>query len=345
MNRRSYLLSLIAALFTTANVSRAQSAPLKVVTTLNYLRYLTEQIGGVYVDAYALANPEQDPHYVTPTPRMNQRALDADLFIENGLGLDLWATNVLDASGNPVIQRGSRGHLLATLNVPVKELPTEVSRSWGDIHPQGNPHVWLDPLNIKIIAENIAARLSQLDPTHASVFQKNLQAFKDRIDERMFGEQLLKAVGPRAGDILSRRARYGELFTWLQARNLLPLLGGWMKQAQALTAKKIVSYHKTYVYFAERFSLQIVTELEEKPGIPPPPQRRDAIVELMKREDVRVILNDSFYSRDAADYVAAKTGAKVVLTYIDVGANESVNTYEKLISFLLDSLVQAFSAS
>lgn len=342
---KTRLALLLVAAYFSGGFLNAQSPPLKVVTTLNYLRYLTEQIGGSHVEAVALANPEQDPHYVTPTPRMNQRAFNADLFIEHGLNLDMWAKNVIDASGNPRIQRGSRGHLLATLNVPVKELPMEVSRSWGDIHPQGNPHVWLDPLNIKIIAENIANRLKELDPPHANYYQKNLEAFKTRIDERMFGEQLLKTLGSKGGEILSRRARYGELVPWLQSRNLLPLLGGWMKQAQVLAGKKIVSYHKTYVYFAERFSLQIVTELEEKPGIPPPPQRRDAIVEQVKREGVRVILNDSFYSRDAADYVASKTGAKVVLTYIDVGANESVDTYEKLISFLLDSLVQAFSAS
>lgn len=345
MNIRTLFFVMTVLLANAFNALLAQSPKLKVLTTLNYLRYATQQIGGEYVDVIALTNPEQDPHYVTPTPRMNQRAYNADLFIEHGLNLDMWATNVIDASGNPKIQRGSQGHLLATLNIPIKELPTEVSRSWGDIHPQGNPHAWLDPLNMKIIAENIAAQLSQLDPSHAPIFQKNLQSFKDRIDERMFGEQLLKTLGAKGGDILTRRARYGELIPWLQSRNLLHLLGGWMKQAQALSGKKVVSYHKTYVYFAERFSLQIVAELEEKPGIPPPPQRRDAIVEQIKREGVKVILNDSFYSREAADYVASKTGAKVLLTYIDVGANESVDSYEKLISFLLDSLVQSFSAS
>src|SRR6266849_1446727 len=101
---------------------------LKMVTTLNYLRYAAKEIGGDKVEAVALANPKQDPHYVTPTPRMNQLASDADLFIENGLSLDMWAKNVVEASGNPSIQPGSPGHLVATINVPVKELPTEVSR-------------------------------------------------------------------------------------------------------------------------------------------------------------------------------------------------------------------------
>lgn len=318
-----------------------QERPIRVVTTLNYLKYVTQQVGGEKVSVTALSNPRQDPHYVTPTPRMNQIANNADLFIENGLNLDLWAKNVLDASGNPKIQPGNVGHLVASLNVPVKELPTEVSRAWGDIHPQGNPHIWLDPLNIKTIAENIVSRLATLDSRNAEYYQKRLEQFKNRIDSEMFGDALMKAVGQKAGDILSRRAVNEELDAWLKSKNLSGQLGGWMKKAAQLRGKKIVTYHKTYVYFAARFGLQVVGELEDKPGIPPPPQQRDAVVEMIKREKVNVILNDNFYSRDAADYVASKTGAKVIVTYIDVGASEEVDTYEKLITNLIEQIATA----
>jgi ABC-type Zn uptake system ZnuABC Zn-binding protein ZnuA len=319
----------------------AQEKKPSVVTTLNYLKYVVEQVAGEKVTVIALANPKQDPHYVTPTPRMNQIANDADLFIETGLNLDLWAKNVIDASGNPRIQPGNTGHLVATINVPVKELPVEVSRAWGDIHPQGNPHLWLDPLNIKIIAENIAERLAKLDPANSGYYQQRLEAFKARIDVAMFGEELLQAVGPKAGDILSRKAKNNELVDWLKSKNLLAKLSGWMGTAQRLNGLKVVSYHKTYVYFAGRFGLDIRSELEEKPGIPPPPKRRDAIVEQINREGIKIILNDNFYSRDAADYVAGKTAAKVVITYVDVGAAPEVDTYEKLISYLIGEILQA----
>jgi len=320
-----------------------QTKPLKVVTTMNYLKYVVEQIGGDRVDVLALANPRQDPHYVTPTPRMNEVAHDADLFIENGLALDAWSKNVIQASGNPRIQVGTLGHLIATINVPIKELPVEVSRAWGDIHPQGNPHIWLDPLNIKIVAENIAERLQRLDPEHRAQYRQNLEAFKDRIDRSMFGDELLKAVGTRAGDILTRKARNKDLMDWLESHNLVTKLGGWMKKARALNGVKVISYHKTYVYFAERFGLHIVGELEEKPGIPPPPKHRDAVVRLATREGIRAILNDNFYSRDAADYVASKTNAQVVVTYIEVGANEEIDTYEKLITYLIERIAQVVS--
>ena len=248
------------------NAAYAQEK-LKVVTTLNYLGMITKEVGGEHVDVVVLANPKQDPHYVTPTPRMNETTRGANLFIENGLSLDLWAKNVLDASGNPEIQPGNPGHLVATINVPVRELPTEISRSWGDIHPQGNPHIWLDPLNVKIVADNIAGRLSKLDPVHAKDYARGSEQFRSRIDKAMFGEALLKAIGSKAGEILARKMNNDQLEDWLKSKNLLSKLGGWVAAIQPIKGSKIVTYHKTYVYFADRFGFKIVGELEEKPGI------------------------------------------------------------------------------
>ncbi|HTX17699.1 MAG TPA: metal ABC transporter substrate-binding protein [Bacteroidota bacterium] len=343
MNTRLFLMITLALCIGVVQGSEAQTKKLNVVTTLNYLKYVTEAVGGDHVSVIALANPRQDPHYVTPTPRMNEVTTNADLFIENGLSLDLWAKNVVDASGNPNIGPGSPGHLIATINVPVKELPTEVSRAWGDIHPQGNPHIWLDPFNIKIVAENIGARLKELDPANGDYYDKHLDAFKHRLDEKMFGSELLDLLGKKGGDILTRKAKDGDLVSWLASRHLDSKLGGWMKMALPLQGKKIISYHKTYVYFADRFGLSIAGELEEKPGIPPPPQHRDDVVALVKREGIKVILNDNFYATDAADYVASKTGAKVIVTYLDVWANEDVSTYENLITYLLEKVLQAQS--
>ncbi|MBI3006467.1 MAG: zinc ABC transporter substrate-binding protein [Ignavibacteriales bacterium] len=340
MHSQYRALALVPLLLLANQVLDAQKK-LKVVTTLNYLRYIVEQVGGDKVDAIALANPKQDPHYVTPTPRMNQLASDADLFVENGINLDLWAKNVVDASGNPKIQRGNLGQMTATINVPLKELPLEVSRAWGDIHPQGNPHVWLDPLNVRIIAENIAERLKKLDSPNSDYYESRLGSFQDRLDIAMFGEDLIKAIGAKAGDILVRKARNDELGEWLKARKLDSKLAGWLRDAEKFKGVKLMSYHKTYIYFCDRFGLQIAGELEEKPGIPPPPQHRDAIVELMNKERIRIILNDNFYSRDASDYIASKTNANVVVTYIEVGATPEIDTYEKVISYLVDEIAQA----
>jgi len=341
MNMKPGLILLPLLLLGGLEQSPARGGKLKIVTTLNYLRYVAQEVGGDRVTAVALANPRQDPHYVTPTPSMNQLTSDADLFIENGLSLDIWQKNVVDASGNPAIQPGSPGHLIATINVPVKELPTEVSRAWGDIHPQGNPHVWLDPVNIRIVASNIAERLKQLDPSNAAYYQGRLEGYRMKLDEALFGEELVRALGKSGGDVLVRKALNNELADWLKLRGLEGKLGGWMKEAEGLNGVKVISYHKTYVYFADRFGLQLAGELEEKPGIPPPPQHRDAVIEQVKRDGIRVILNDNFYSREAADYVASKTSAKVVITYLDVGSLPEVDTYEKLMTFLIKKIAQA----
>jgi len=339
--RARYYLALLGVVMLAASPALTQDKKIKVVTTLNYLRYVAAEVGGDHVDAIALANPKQDPHYVTPTPTMNQLSTDADLFIENGLSLDLWAKNVTDASGNPRIGPGNPGHLVATINVPVRELPTEVSRSWGDIHPQGNPHVWLDPFNVKIIAENVAERLKKLDPGNAAYYTERLDAFKGRLDAAMFGDALLTALGKTGGNILTRKAKSGELIPWLTSKGLLDKLGGWMKKAQSLSGVNVMSYHKTYIYLAERFGFNLAGELEEKPGIPPPPQHRDAVVEQIKRDGIKVILNDNFYSKEAAEYVASKTSAKVLVTYLDVGATDEVKTYEQLITYLIENILQS----
>lgn len=341
MRQITIVLVLIISFLLISNSSDAQQKKLRIVTTLHYLADLSRTIGGEYVQATPLSNPRQDPHYVTPTPRMNQLANSADLFIENGLSLDSWAKNVLDASGNPRIQPGTRGHIVATINVPVRELPTEASRALGDIHPQGNPHAWLDPFNAKIIAENIAKRLQQLDPTNATIYAERLQDFVTSIDEAMFGEQLLRTLGTKAGDILTRKAVYGDLESWLKSKGIENQLGGWMKKTQPIRGLKVVSYHKTYIYFSNRFGVTIADELEEKPGIPPPPKHRDAIVDFVRREGIKVILNDNFYSSEAAEYVASRTNAKVLTTYIDVDATEGVDSYGKLINRLIDDLVHA----
>ena len=333
--------AILLTLLNTPQPASSQDKKLRVITTMNYLCSIAKEIGGDKIEATALANAKQDPHYVTPTPRMNQLATDADLFIETGLSLDLWAKNVVDASGNPSIQSGSPGHLVATINVPVKELPTEVSRAWGDIHPQGNPHVWLDPFNVKIIAGNIADRLKRLDPNNEAYYQKRTADYRQSLDVALFCEELLKAIGKSAGEILTRKAKDNSLMDWLKAKKLDAKLGGWMKKAQALRGMKILTYHKTYIYFADRFGLEITGELEEKPGIPPPPKYRDAVVDLVNREGIKIILNDNFYSQDAADYVASKTGATVIVTYVDVGAAESIDSYANLITYLLEKIEQA----
>src|SRR5262245_37189247 len=121
----------------------AQGKKITVVCTLPTLRALTEEVGGDRVEVTALAKGDQDPHFVTPTPVLMRKTREAVLFIENGFSLELWADEVVNGSGNSKIFRGTPGRVQATTGVSALEIPSVLSRELGDIHPQGNPHVWL----------------------------------------------------------------------------------------------------------------------------------------------------------------------------------------------------------
>lgn len=313
---------------------------LRIVTTLGVLGDLAERVGGDLVEVEVLSDPRQDPHFVSPRPTLMKKARRADVFIEVGLGLELWAEKVVSGSGNTRIQSGRPGRVIASRGVRTLELPRVLSREWGDVHPYGNPHIWLDPLNVKIMAANIAEALVAVDRDHAQEFEENLEAFQQHIDEALFGAELLEQVGAKK---LGRLARAGRLVEYLEERDLAGSLGGWLAKAQPLRGRPIVTYHKTYAYLADRFGFTIPLEIEEKPGIPPSARQRDHVLEVMRSDSVRTILLEIFYDRRIADYLAEKTGATVAVVPIDVGQEVDAESYFDLIDLMLDSALEAES--
>jgi ABC-type Zn uptake system ZnuABC Zn-binding protein ZnuA len=313
-------------------------APLKVVTTLSILADLAREVGGDRVAVEALSDPHEDPHFVAPRPTLMQRAREASVFIELGLQLELWAGKVVEGSGNPGIQTGQAGRIVASAGIPTLELPQQLSREWGDVHPFGNPHIWLDPLNTKEMAANIAHGFERVDPEGKDGYEARLKSFQDRIDAALFGEALVKEVG---GKQLSRRARDGNLAAWLKDKGLADKLGGWLKRAAPLSGRPVVTYHKSWIYFCERFGLKVPIEIEEKPGIQPSARHRDAVVDLIKKVGVKTILEEVFYDRGAADYLAKETGAHVLIVPIDVGESVGAKTYFDLVDMLLGQLLES----
>ena len=146
-----------------------QARKVRVVCTLPTLKALAEEIGGDRVAVIALAKGDQDPHFVTPTPTLMRETREADLLVENGFSLELWADQVVNGSGNSRIFRGTIGRVVAGDGISALEIPPVLSREFGDIHPQGNPHVWLDPLQAKVEAANICEALKRIDSAGAGV--------------------------------------------------------------------------------------------------------------------------------------------------------------------------------
>lgn len=344
---RTFLSSFLALVFalatTTVTATGASAAPKKVavVTTLGVLAGVTRDIGGDRVSVTALAKPNQDPHTLVAKPTYKVLAKNANLFVELGLGLDIWGSAVTDASGNPEIQTGQKGRVVASEGITTRELPTTLSKAWGDIHPYGNPHVWLDPVNAKQIAANIAAGLTRVDPDGKGVYAANLKTFGAKIDDMLYGHALVEEYGASKLERLSRR---NELYDYLKTKHTYDKLGGWLKKAEALRGLKILTYHKTWIYFCDRFGIEIRGEIEEKPGIPPSQDYLATLIKKIADDKIKVIFIDTIYPTKDGEYIAQKTGVKIVASPIDLGGAPGTDDYFALINTLLDRILAAAKA-
>src|SRR5436189_3460251 len=163
-----------------------RAGAIKVVTTTTDMRSITELIGGNKVSVTSIATGYQNPHFVDPKPSYIISLTKADLYVTVGLDLETGGSpQLLSSSRNRKIQKGTAGYVDASEGVNLLQVPTTANRSEGDIHIYGNPHYWLDPLNGKTIARNIANGLERVDPSNRSTYEANLQAFFNKIDAKM----------------------------------------------------------------------------------------------------------------------------------------------------------------
>jgi len=313
---------------------------LSVVTTTTDLKFIAESVGGDHVKVVSIASGNEDPHFVSAKPSFMMTAREADLWISIGMELEIgWEGLILEGSRNPKIRKDSKGYLDASQGVLRLEVPTEkVTRTMGDVHPLGNPHYWLDPLNVRIVAKTIAGRLAELDPGHAEDFTRNLKAFQRTLDDHMFGKELVDAVG---GDKLWLRELKGGLQGFLDEQHVTAKLGGWAGRMLPFRGEKILTYHRSWIYFTNRFGLVVADEMEPKPGIPPSPGHVLDLIQKVKADHVRVLLMEPFYERKAPDLIAEKTGLKVLVCANSVGGDEAAKDYFAMIGNVVDKLAAA----
>jgi len=223
------------------------------------------------------------------------------------------------------------------------EIPSVITRELGDIHPQGNPHVWLDPLLAKVQAGNICEALKSADPSNAADYDKRKGDFFQRIDTALFGPELLKLLGIQK---LTRLAWSGQLQTFLDNNKIggAPLAakaGGWLKATEPLRGKKAYEFHKVWVYFSRVFGLQLAGTIEERPGIPPGPQHVRQVTERIKAENIPLILVDNFYDPALPSSIARQTGAALVLLPDQVEGEPDIKTYFDLMDHLIRKMTEA----
>ncbi|MBM4320354.1 MAG: zinc ABC transporter substrate-binding protein, partial [Deltaproteobacteria bacterium] len=323
------LLAIAASLLASSPAARVEGKKLRVVTTYSSYASIVEYIGREHVEVSYIVKGNQDPHIVRPKPSLALQLNNTDLLVDTGLDLEMWVPSLQDMAGNPRIMSGQPGYVSVSTGLSVVEKPTSLDRSEGDVHVFGNPHIHTSPLNGKVIAENIAIALRRLLPAHGLLFEANLKKFKEEIDRRVFGEELVKILGSAT---LCRLAEKGQLHGFLagktyQGRPLLERLGGWLKQAEPLRGKKMINYHKNWPYFTQLFGLEVVGYVEPKPGIPPSPGHIARLIEAMKREDVKVLFDANYFEQESMQLVASKTGAVPVIVGLAVGGQEGMNDF------------------
>jgi ABC-type Zn uptake system ZnuABC Zn-binding protein ZnuA len=322
------------ALVVLALAGAATAAGLKIVTTTSDLAAIAKAVAGDKAEVHSICTGKEDPHMLQAKPSCILLARDADLWVRIGLELEIgWEPPILDGSRNPRVREGARGHLDAAESALVLDVPTsKVTRALGDVHPQGNPHYWLDPLNGRRIAGALGERLAEIAPADAALFRANATAFQQAVDEHMFGAELLKAL---PADRLWAMTEDGSIAAFLAEAANLGKAGGWLAAMQPLRGQKIIPYHRSWVYFAHRFGLSIAAEIEPKPGVPPSGAHLRETAAGARQQGVRVILQEPFYSRKAADRLAGEIGARVVVVANSVGGQPEATDYLALMDLIV----------
>lgn len=321
--RKTIILLAAALLAAFPGFARAE---LKIVTTTSDLASMARSVGGDHVRVESLQNGQQDPHFLQAKPSYIIKAKNADLWIRVGMELEIgYEAVILDTARNPRIRPGQPGHLDASATVLVLEKPAgRVDRSMGDVHPEGNPHYWLDPYNGRQVARAICKRLKLLDGAHRADYDANCAAFTRRLDEAMFGPELVAAVG---GDRLWEAELQGTLPAFLEGLQLTGTLAGWKARMQPCAGRKVVTFHRSWPYLLQRFGLLTAAELEPKPGIPPGPAHVAEVVAIMRAQQARVILMEPFYPASDARAVADKASAVVVVAANATGGQPEAKDY------------------
>ncbi len=267
------------------------SANIEVAVTYPYLKEIVQKIGKDRVKVTVLGSAKYDPHFVLPKPSLIGRLSRADMVVINGGGLEAgWLPPLFKRANNPKIVPGSLGFVDVSRAIDMMD-KEEATRAKGDVHPEGNPHFSLDPHNILHIAKLIEERLMELDPANSESYEKNLKAFTK--EWRDFLERFDEKMASCKG-------------------------------------KKVVTYHKLYDYFLKRYKIESVGTIEPIPGISPSSKYLIELLNKMKKEGVRLILQDTYHEKRSAKFLATRSGAKVVVLPHDIGAVKEADSLEKL---------------
>jgi ABC-type Zn uptake system ZnuABC Zn-binding protein ZnuA len=296
---------LLSAILAASTIANA-AGKINVITATQDLAAIGADIGGDRITIEAIAKGYQDPHFVEPKPSFLLKLQKADLLVVVGLQLEIgWLPPLITQSGNSKIQSSNAGYLDMSQFCEILEIPTtQVTRAMGDVHPLGNPHYWLNPENGRRMAKAYQTKLSEMRPADAAYFAQRYADFDKRLTES------------------EKR---------------------WDAQMAPYRGRKVVTYHRSWPNFCERFGLNVVDYVEPKPGIPPTPSHTLEVINTMKRDNIKLIMVEPYFDLRTPNSIAQAVGGQVLVLLPSVGGVKEVNDYFQLFDYDIKLLSEAFA--
>jgi zinc transport system substrate-binding protein len=239
-----------------------EASRLQVLTSFYPLQWATEQIAGARADVGSLTKPGAEPHDLELGPRDIAEVAEADLVVFLG-GFQPAVDDAVASEGSGRSLDVSKAARLDLVYRPIEE-----GEQHG--HEATDPHFWLDPTRLASVADAIEARLANLDPAHASDYQQNLTALRNRLDQ---------------------------------------LDGAYRAGLAHCANRDLVTSHNAFGYLARRYGLTQVGITGLTPDAEPRPADLAAVTGFVRANDIRTIYYETLVSPRIAKAVASETGA------------------------------------
>lgn len=291
-----------AAGFSAADLSAAGKTPSIFACEPEWAALATE-IAGDRAKTYSATAAAQDAHYIQAKPGLMAKIRNSDIVICSGAELETgWLPLILRKAGSSKVQEGGENLIYAADYVETIEKPARIDRSEGDVHPEGNPHIHLNPYNMLKIADILTEKLSAADPENAEFYSKSNKTFQKKFSAK---------------------------------------IKEWEKKAAPLAGKNIITNHKNMSYLFSWLKIKTSGTLEPKPGIPATSKHLAGLKDMAKTEKIYAVVYAPFESPRAAKWLSRQTGIKYIMLPYTVGGNAQSKTLYGLYENSIDILLEA----
>jgi ABC-type Zn uptake system ZnuABC Zn-binding protein ZnuA len=323
--------------------AHTEGIPCVIVSTTD-LMGIVEAVAGELVEFHCFGKGNQDPHSLDILPSYVREMNDADLWIQVGNDIEAaWYSDLMANVKNAKIVQGAQGFVdISELVMPLVGAVgtvTGVGHSSG-LHPSGNPHYLLDPIEGIRAAKLLADRLSSIMPEQKALLQQNYKSFRQQLAEALIGREL-------AGrhDVIEIADLYlnGELLDFLTKQSHGIALGGWLGDLAEHRGTPIVGDHDLWPYFSRRIGLSVVGYFEPEPGVPPTTKHLRVLIDQMRDESVPIIFSAPYFDARHARFVAENTGAKVLPMCHQTKARPKTDSYFDMVRHNMETVIAVLS--